>query len=112
MLPMSIDRPGEVYPLSPLMVLLKGCDTRGFVFYTNYESDKGRELAANPRAALVFYWPELRRQVRVGGLVARVSPAESDAYFQSRPLGSRLSAAVSPQSRVIPSRASLERQAV
>lgn len=93
------------------MVLLKGFDARGFVFYTNYESRKGRELARNPFAALVFYWPDLRRQVRASGRVVRVSDTESDAYFATRPLGSRLSAVVSPQSAVIGSREELERRA-
>lgn len=93
---------------SARMVLCKGVDERGFTFFTNYGSDKGRELAANPRAALVFYWPALGRQVRVTGRVSRVSDAESDAYFQTRPLESRLSAAASPQSAVVPSRAELE----
>jgi pyridoxamine 5'-phosphate oxidase len=91
------------------MVLLKGFDERGFVFYTNYESRKGRELAANPRAALAFYWPELRRQVRVEGRVEPVAPEDSDAYFRSRPRGSQIAAAASPQSRVVPDRETLER---
>lgn len=95
---------------SARMVLLKGVDARGFVFFTNYESQKGRELEANPRAALVFHWPELHRQVRVTGTVARVSPEESDQYFQSRPAGSRLGTIASAQSRVIPDRAALERR--
>lgn len=95
---------------SARMVLLKSVDQRGFVFYTNYESRKGRELEENPRAALVFYWPEINRQVRVTGKVSKIPAAESDAYFASRPLGSRLSAAVSPQSSVIPSRETLEEQ--
>ena len=90
------------------MVLLKGFDARGFVFYSNYDSRKGGELAANPWAALVFYWPELERQVRVEGSVAPVPPEESDAYFASRPPGSRLGAWASAQSRVIPNRAALE----
>jgi pyridoxamine 5'-phosphate oxidase len=89
-------------------VLLKGFDERGFVFYTNYRSRKGRELAANPRAALVFYWPELERQIRIEGQVERVSPEESDAYFHSRPPGSQLGAIVSQQSEVIPNRQLLE----
>jgi pyridoxamine 5'-phosphate oxidase len=93
---------------SARMVLLKGFDERGFVFYTNYDSRKGGELAANPWAALVFYWPELERQVRVEGVVAAVPPEESDAYYASRPLGSRLGAWASHQSRVIPDRAVLE----
>jgi pyridoxamine 5'-phosphate oxidase len=92
------------------MVLLRGFDERGFCFYTNYESRKGVELAANPRAALVFWWGELERQVRIEGPVAPTSRAESEAYFHSRPHGSQLSAAASPQSRVIPDRAVLERR--
>jgi pyridoxamine 5'-phosphate oxidase len=88
-------------------VLLKGADARGFVFFTNYESQKGRELADNPRAALVFYWAELERQVRISGLVERTSQEESERYFQSRPVGSRLGAWASRQSAVIASRAEL-----
>jgi pyridoxamine 5'-phosphate oxidase len=90
------------------MVLLKGLDEQGFVFYTNYESRKGAELAANPWAALVFYWFELHRQVRVEGQVARVSAEESDAYFASRPLGSQIGACASPQSQVIAGRDALD----
>src|SRR5438477_7409664 len=75
---------------SARMVLLRGLDERGFAFFTNYESRKGGELVANPWAALVFYWPQLGRQVRVEGPVAPVSAAESDAYYAGRPLGSRL----------------------
>ena len=93
---------------SARMVLLKGVDARGFVFFTNYESQKGRDLQENPEAALVFYWGKLGRQVRISGHVARVTAAESDAYFRSRPLESRLSAAASPQSAVIASRTDLE----
>ena len=93
---------------SARMVLCKGVDARGFAFFTNYGSDKGKELASNPRAALVFYWPALGRQVRVSGPVSRVSPVESDAYFETRPLESRLSAAASPQSAVVADRAALE----
>jgi pyridoxamine 5'-phosphate oxidase len=89
---------------SARMVLLKGVDARGFVFFTNHESQKGKDLAENPRAALVFYWGKLGRQVRVSGTVSRVSSEESDAYFRNRPLESRLSAAASPQTAVIPSR--------
>src|SRR5882757_9818572 len=84
---------------SARVVLLKGGDERGFVFYTDYGSRKGRELLENPRAALVFYWPALDRQVRVEGTVAATSRAESEAYFVSRPPGSRLGAWASPQSR-------------
>jgi pyridoxamine 5'-phosphate oxidase len=94
---------------SARMVLLRGVDENGFVFFTNYDSRKGRELTANPHAALVFYWAELERQVRIEGHIAHVSAAESDAYFQTRPRGSRLSAVVSPQSEVIPNREYLER---
>lgn len=91
-------------------VLLKGFDSRGFVFYSNYESRKGRELAENPQASLVFVWSEISRQVRLEGVVEKVSPEESDAYFASRPLGSRLGALASNQSQVIPGREFLERR--
>lgn len=93
---------------SARMVLLKDATERGLSFFTNYESRKGSELAENPRAALVLYWHLLGRQVRVEGGVERLPEAESDAYFGSRPPGSRRSAAVSPQSRVIGSREELE----
>jgi len=93
---------------SARMVLLKGIDDRGFLFFTNYASRKGRELAANPHAALVFYWREVNRQVRVTGRVSKLPGAESDAYFATRPHGSRLAALASRQSAVIPSRAALE----
>jgi pyridoxamine 5'-phosphate oxidase len=93
---------------SARMVLLKGIDERGFLFFTNYASRKGRELAANPHAALVFYWREVNRQVRVTGRVSKLPAAESDAYFRTRPLGSRLAALASRQSSVISSRAVLE----
>ena len=93
------------------VVLLKGFDAAGFVFFTNYDSRKGRELAANPHAALLFFWPELERQVRIEGAVQRVSADESDAYYASRPLGSRIGAWASPQSRPIPSKAWLVTQA-
>jgi pyridoxamine 5'-phosphate oxidase len=89
-------------------VLLKAFDERGFVFYTNYESRKGRELAENPFASLIFLWTELERQVRVEGNVEKCSAEESDTYFQSRPLGSRLGAVVSQQSQVISGRQVLE----
>lgn len=95
---------------SARMVLLKGFDEAGFVFFSNYESRKGRELAHNPWAALVFYWADLERQVRIDGRVEKVSPQESDAYFQSRPWGSRLGAWASAQSEVIADRAVLERR--
>jgi pyridoxamine 5'-phosphate oxidase len=90
------------------MVLLKGFDERGFVFFTGYESRKGGELAANPRAALLFYWDPLGRQVRIEGPVERVAESESDAYFASRPRGAQVSASVSPQSRPVSSREELE----
>jgi pyridoxamine 5'-phosphate oxidase len=93
---------------SARIVLLKGIDPRGFVFYTNYESRKGREMAANPVAALAFLWKELERQVRIEGAVEKVTPAESDEYYQTRPLGSRIGAWASPQSQVIQSRGWLE----
>ncbi len=91
------------------MVLLKGADERGFAFFTNYESRKGRELVDNPRAALLFHWPPLGRQVRVEGRVERVDAAESETYFRTRPLGSRFAAWASPQSRPLADRAELER---
>ena len=92
---------------STRIVLLKGCDERGLVWYTNYQSRKGRELAANPCAALQFHWVELERVVRIEGRVERVADHESDAYFASRPLDSRIGAWASPQSEVITSRAVL-----
>jgi len=93
---------------SARIVLLRGFDERGFCFFTNYQSHKGRELAANPQAALTFHWAALERQVRIEGRVERTTAAESDAYFQSRPSGSRIGAWSSPQSEVIPDRAALE----
>jgi pyridoxamine 5'-phosphate oxidase len=93
---------------SARMVLLKGVDDAGFVFFTNYGSRKAGELAENPRAALILYWSPIRRQVRVTGTVARLPAAESEEYFRSRPRGSRLAAWASPQSNVIPERAVLE----
>jgi pyridoxamine 5'-phosphate oxidase len=94
---------------SARMVLLKSFDERGFTFFTNYESRKGAELAANPRAALIFFWVDLARQVRVEGSVERATEEESETYFHSRPEGSQLSAATSRQSAVIPDRETLER---
>lgn len=91
-------------------VLLKGVDERGFVFYTNYDSRKGRELAENPRAALVFYWSGLERQVCASGEVTRLSREESEAYFRTRPKGSRLAAWASNQSEPILDRAALEKR--
>jgi pyridoxamine 5'-phosphate oxidase len=93
---------------SARMVLLKGFDARGFVFFTSYESRKGRELDANPHAALLFNWHEPGRQVRIEGAVSRVPAEESDAYFRSRPLRSRLSAVASNQSEPVAARAELE----
>lgn len=93
---------------SARMVLLKGFDERGFVFFTNYDGRKGRELALNPRAALVLYWQPLQRQVRIGGTVERVSREESEGYFNSRPFGSRVAASISRQSEVIPDRVVIE----
>ncbi|HWN43304.1 MAG TPA: pyridoxamine 5'-phosphate oxidase [Thermoanaerobaculia bacterium] len=101
----TADRSGKP---SARVVLLKGCDDRGFVFFTHYDSRKGRDLAENPRAALVFYWPEFDRQVRVEGTVERTSREESEAYFQSRPLGARIGAAASRQSEVLVAREELE----
>ncbi len=95
---------------SARIVLLKGLDARGFAFYTNYESRKGQELADNPQAALVFLWTVLERQVRIEGQVEKVAAAETDAYFQSRPLASRLGAWASEQSRVICDREVLEQR--
>jgi pyridoxamine 5'-phosphate oxidase len=95
---------------SARMVLLKGVDERGFLFFTNYESRKGRELVENPRAALVFHWPlSPRRQVLVSGRVEKLGDDESAEYFRTRPRGSRLAALASRQSTVIPSRETLER---
>ncbi len=95
---------------SARMVLLKEIDGRDFVFYTNYESRKGQELAANPYAALVFYWAELERQVRIEGEAGKVSRAQSEAYFETRPRGSQLGAWASHQSQVVGSKADLERK--
>ncbi len=92
---------------STRVVLIKGCDARGIVWYTNYESRKGRELAGNPFAALQFHWVELERVVRIEGRVEKTDDAEADAYYRSRPLDSRLGAWASPQSQVIASRAVL-----
>ncbi|MBC8648023.1 pyridoxamine 5'-phosphate oxidase [Pseudomonas sp. MTM4] len=91
------------------VLLLKALDGRGFTFFTNYDSAKAEQLAARPFAAMTFFWPSLERQVRIEGRVEKVSAAESDAYYQVRPLGSRLGAWASPQSRAIRDRAELER---
>jgi pyridoxamine 5'-phosphate oxidase len=90
------------------IVLLKGYSDKGFIFYTNYESNKGKELAENPKATLVFFWKELERQVRISGTVQKVSEQENDEYFYSRPIGSQIGACASPQSQVIASREILE----
>jgi len=95
---------------SARMVLLKQVDNDGFVFYTNYRSTKARQLEENPFAALVFYWPQLERQVRVEGIVSRVSDQESDEYFRTRPRDSQIGALASPQSEVIDSREKLEQR--
>ncbi len=93
---------------SARVVLLKGMDERGLIFFTNYESRKALELEANPRAALLFFWEPLERQLRIEGSVDRLAPNESDRYFDSRPFDSRISALVSPQSRKVDSRQALE----
>ncbi|OGA82667.1 MAG: pyridoxamine 5'-phosphate oxidase [Burkholderiales bacterium RIFCSPHIGHO2_01_FULL_63_240] len=93
---------------STRVLLIKGADARGLVWFTNYLSRKGQELAVNPVAAIQFFWPELERVVRIEGRVERVPDSESDAYYRSRPLGSRIGAWASPQSSVLPSREQLE----
>jgi pyridoxamine 5'-phosphate oxidase len=93
---------------SARIILLRGWDEHGFAFFTNYESQKGREIAHTPRAALLFYWASLEQQIRVEGTVERLSAADSDAYFQQRPRGHRLSAWASRQSAVVPDRRYLE----
>ena len=105
---MSLSTVTEDGGVSSRMVLMKGFDERGFTFFTNYESRKGRELAAGGRAALLFWWDRLHRQVRIEGAVTRVDESESDAYFATRPHGSRIGALASPQSRVIDGREWLE----
>jgi pyridoxamine 5'-phosphate oxidase len=101
----TVDKQGRP---SARVVLLKGVDQRGFIFFTNYESRKGQELAGNPHAALVCYWPDQERQVCIAGEVSKLPPAESDAYFKTRPHGSRLAAWASKQSAAITDRAALE----
>ncbi|NBW33329.1 MAG: pyridoxamine 5'-phosphate oxidase [Cytophagia bacterium] len=91
------------------MVLLRGVDEIGFIFFSNYNSDKGQQMDENPRASLTFFWDVLERQVRISGMVHRISPSESDQYFQSRPRGSRIGAWASPQSQVVASRTELNR---
>ena len=101
----TVDKSGRP---SARNILLKGVDTRGFIFFTNYDSRKGLELAGNPNAALTFYWPELERQVCVAGQVAKIPREESEAYFKSRPRGSRLAAWASNQREVVADRAALD----
>jgi pyridoxamine 5'-phosphate oxidase len=105
---MTLATVGEGGKPSTRVVLLKGLDARGLVWYTNYNSRKGKELANNQCAALQFFWPELERVVRIEGTVTRISAAESDTYYRTRPLGSRIGAWASPQSEVIASREVLE----
>jgi len=101
----TADREGRP---SSRVVLLKGVDERGFIFFTNYDSRKGSELSANPNAAMTFYWPDQERQVCIAGQASKIPPAESEAYFKSRPRGSRLAAWASRQSQVIENRELLE----
>jgi pyridoxamine 5'-phosphate oxidase len=108
---MTLATVGENGRPSTRVVLLKGCDARGFVFYTNYRSRKARELAAHPFAALQSYWPEFERVARIEGSVGKTSDEESDAYYRTRPLDSRIGAWASPQSEVIASRAVLVAEA-
>jgi pyridoxamine 5'-phosphate oxidase len=103
----TVDSTGQP---SARIVLMRGWDVDGFVFFTNYESQKGHELAHTPQAALLFFWAPLEQQIRIEGRVERLAPAESDAYFAQRPRGHRLSAWASPQSTVVPDRAYLEDQ--
>ncbi|MGE5651614.1 pyridoxamine 5'-phosphate oxidase [Noviherbaspirillum sp. UKPF54] len=105
---MTVSTVGAGNRPSSRILLIKDVDQRGFTWFTNYESRKGHELAQNPYAALLFYWIELERQVRIEGRIERISDAENDAYFQSRPLKSRLGAIASAQSRPVASRAELE----
>src|SRR5437867_194549 len=107
---MTLATAGKAGQPSARIVLLKGVDERGFLFFTNYDSRKGRELAENPHAALVLYWTELERQVRVTGTVAKASREESEKYFQSRPRGHQLGAWVSNQSELIANREVIEKR--
>lgn len=107
---MSVASAGEDGMPSSRMVLLKSYDTDGFVFYTNFESRKGRQILAHPKAALLFHWKSLERQVRIEGTVAQVSDEEADAYFNSRPRESRIGAWASQQSRKLEGRFELEKQ--
>ena len=101
----TVSKTGEP---SARIVLLKECDNQGFVFFTNYDSRKGRELALNKQAALLFFWSALERQIRIEGRIEKVMARESDEYFVTRPLGSRLGAVASPQSEVLPGREALQ----
>jgi pyridoxamine 5'-phosphate oxidase len=105
---MTVATAGVTGSVSARTVSLRGLDERGFAFYTNYSSPKARDVDENPRAALVFHWREVERQVRVVGAATRLSREESLAYWRNRPLGSRLSALISPQSEVVAGRAELE----
>jgi len=105
---MSLATVGSSGRPSSRIVLLKGADARGLVFFTNYDSRKGRELAANPQAALLFHWVELERELRIEGRIEKTAEAESEAYFNTRPPGSRIGAAASPQSEVVADRQALE----
>jgi pyridoxamine 5'-phosphate oxidase len=107
---MTLSTATPVGRVSARIVLLKGCDERGFVFFTNYESRKGVELVNNPYAALTFYWHTLNRQVRIEGEVEKVSPEESGSYYQTRPRGSQIGAWASPQSQEISGREVLEQR--
>ena len=107
---MTLATAGRKGEPSARIVLLKGADEHGFVFYTNYDSAKGRDLAENPRASLLFFWAELERQVRINGSVAKTSVDESDEYFHSRPFESQIGAASSNQSRPVASRSQLEQR--
>ncbi len=91
------------------VVLLKGYSSEGFIFFTNYDSDKGKEVEANPHVAMNFFWKELERQIRITGTIKKISTKESEAYFHSRPLGSQIGAWSSPQSQIIPNREFLEK---
>ncbi len=108
---MTLCTADELGRVSGRIVLLKSVDDKGFTFFSNYQSDKAQQLDANPRAALVFYWPHLERQVRIEGAVTKTDDATSDAYFRARPRGSQIGAVVSPQSRPLSDRQELEYQA-
>jgi pyridoxamine 5'-phosphate oxidase len=109
---MTLSTVGENGRPTARVVLLKGIENRQFIFYTNYQSRKGRDMAANPYVSLVFFWPELERQVRIEGKVEKVAPEISDAYFKSRPKTSRIGAHASPQSQEIPNRFFIEKKAM